>query len=78
MIKPQVGFCTNATLLSLLQNDDDDDTNSSPSKLTTSAAEAVKKNHGGLAAMLVRHMMHAMQLGGPSGIDKLIWHMLLA
>ncbi len=41
------------------------------SQSTQAAAEAVKKSDGGLDAMLVRHMMHAMQLGGPSGTTSL-------
>ncbi len=46
---------------------EDDASSSIASQLTQAAAEAVKKSDGGLEAMLVRHMMHAMQLGGPSG-----------
>ena len=46
---------------------EDDASSSIASQLTPAAAEAVKKSDGGLEAMLVRHMMHAMQLGGPSG-----------
>jgi len=50
---------------------EDDASSSIASQLTQAAAEAVKKSDGGLEAMLVRHMMHAMQLGGPSGTISL-------
>lgn len=46
---------------------EDDASSSIASQLTQAAAEAVKKSDSGLEGMLVRHMMHAMQLGGPSG-----------
>ena len=36
-------------------------------QLSQSAAAAVEKQQGGLGAMLVRHMMQAMRLGGKSG-----------
>ena len=49
---------------------EDDASNLMASQLTEAAAEAVKKSDGGLEAMLVRHMMHAMQLGGPSGTNS--------
>ena len=58
--------CTEGFVEAGVQSEDDA-SSSIASQLTPTAAEAVKKNDGGLEAMLVRHMMHAMQLGGPSG-----------
>ncbi|DBA87788.1 TPA: hypothetical protein ACH3X1_004785 [Trebouxia sp. C0004] len=58
----------------LLQIMSEPDASSSiPSQLTQAAADAVKKSDGGLEAMLVRHMMHAMQLGGPSGREAQLY-----
>ncbi len=50
---------------------EDDASSSIVSQLTQAAAKAVKKSDGRLEGMLVRHMMHAMHLGGPSGTTSI-------
>ncbi len=66
----QKAACTEGFVEAGVQSEDDA-SSSIASQLTQAAAEALKESDGGLEAMLVRHMMHAMQLGGPSGTTSM-------
>lgn len=70
-IEVQKAACTEGFVCAGVQNEDAA-SSLIASQLTQAAAGAVKKSDAGLEATLVRHMMHAMQLGGPSGTTSIM------